>query len=341
MKTDDFDYYLPEELIAQVPIEKRDSSRLMIVDKETGEVSHKHFSDIIDYLNKDDVLVLNDSKVIPARIIGSKEETNAVIELLMLKNIKEDEWECLCKPARRIKEGTVVNFSDKLKCVCTGVFDEGIRHFKFIYDGILMEILDELGEMPLPPYIHEKLSNKDRYQTVYAKNIGSAAAPTAGLHFTNELLDKIKEKGVKVVTVTLHVGLGTFRPVSVEDVTTHKMHSEYYEMSKEVAEVLNNAKENNNRIISVGTTSTRVLETICTKYGHFKECSGFTDIFIYPGYEFKGITSLITNFHLPKSTLIMLVSALLGKEKTLNAYKIAVENKYRFFSFGDAMFIKE
>ena len=341
MKTDDFDYYLPEELIAQIPIEKRDSSKLMIVDKESGEVSHKHFSDIIDYLNKDDDLVLNDSKVIPARIIGFKEETNAVIELLMLKNIKDDVWECLCKPARRIKVGTVVKFSDKLKCVCTATFDEGIRHFKFIYDGILMEILDELGEMPLPPYIHEKLSNKDRYQTVYAKNIGSAAAPTAGLHFTNELLDKIKEKGVKIVTVTLHVGLGTFRPVSVEDVTTHKMHSEYYEMSKEVAEVLNNAKENNNRIISVGTTSTRVLETICTKYGSFKECSGFTDIFIYPGYEFKGITSLITNFHLPKSTLIMLVSALLGKEKTLNAYKIAVENKYRFFSFGDAMFIKE
>jgi len=341
MKTDDFDYYLPEELIAQVPIEKRDSSKLMIVDKKTGDITHKHFSDIIDYLNKDDVLVLNDSKVIPARIIGTKEVTNAVIELLMLKNIKDDVWECLCKPARRIKVGTVVKFSDKLKCVCTATFDEGIRHFKFIYDGILMEILDELGEMPLPPYIHEKLSNKDRYQTVYAKNIGSAAAPTAGLHFTNELLNKIKEKGVKVVTVTLHVGLGTFRPVSVEDVTTHKMHSEYYEMSSDVADVLNNAKENNNRIISVGTTSTRVLETICTKYGCFKECSGFTDIFIYPGYEFKGITSLITNFHLPKSTLIMLVSALAGKENILNAYKIAVENKYRFFSFGDAMFIKE
>jgi len=341
MKTDDFDYYLPEELIAQIPIEKRDSSKLMVVDKNTGEIRHKHFSDIIDYLNKDDVLVLNDSKVIPARIIGSKEETNAVIELLMLKNIKDDEWECLCKPARRISEGTVVNFSDKLKCVCTGVFDEGIRHFKFIYDGILMEILDELGEMPLPPYIHEKLSDKDRYQTVYAKNIGSAAAPTAGLHFTNELLDKIKEKGVKVVTVTLHVGLGTFRPVSVEDVTNHKMHSEYYEMSEEVANILNNAKESSNKIISVGTTSTRVIETICTKYGCFKACSGFTDIFIYPGYKFKGVNSLITNFHLPKSTLIMLVSALCGKENILNAYKIAVENKYRFFSFGDAMFIKE
>lgn len=341
MKTDDFDYYLPEELIAQTPLEKRDSSKLMIVDKKTGEVTHKHFSDIIDYLNSGDVLVLNDSKVIPARIIGSKEETNAVIELLMLKNIKDDVWECLCKPARRIKEGTVINFSDKLKCICTGAFDEGIRHFKFIYNGILMEILDELGEMPLPPYIHEKLSNKDRYQTVYAKNIGSAAAPTAGLHFTKELLDKIKEKDIKIVTVTLHVGLGTFRPVSVEDVTSHKMHSEYYEMSSEVANVLNNAKKEGNKIISVGTTSTRVLETICTKYGFFKECSGFTDIFIYPGYEFKAINSLITNFHLPKSTLIMLVSALAGKENILNAYKIAVENKYRFFSFGDAMFIKE
>ena len=341
MKTDDFDYYLPEELIAQVPIEKRDSSKLMIVDKSTGEIEHKHFSNIIDYLNKDDVLVVNDSKVIPARIVGIKEETNAVIELLMLKNIKGDEWECLCKPARRISVGTVVEFSDKLKCVCTGVFDEGIRHFKFIYNGILMEILDELGEMPLPPYIHEKLSDKNRYQTVYAKNIGSAAAPTAGLHFTNELLDKLKDKGVKIVSVTLHVGLGTFRPVNVEDVTKHKMHSEYYEMSSDVANILNLAKEKGNKIISVGTTSTRVLETIYTKYNEFKECSGFTDIFIYPGYKFKGINSLITNFHLPKSTLIMLVSALAGKENIMNAYKSAVENKYRFFSFGDAMFIKE
>ena len=341
MKTDDFDYYLPEELIAQVPTLKRDSSRLMVLDKNTGEVSHKHFSDIIDYLNKDDVLVVNDSKVIPARIIGIKEETNAVIEILMLKNIENDVWECLCKPAKRISVGTVVKFGDKLKCECVGVFDEGIRHFKFIYDGILMEILDELGEMPLPPYIHEKLSDKNRYQTVYAKNIGSAAAPTAGLHFTEELLSKIKEKGVKVVSITLHVGLGTFRPVNVEDVTKHKMHSEYYEMSDEVAKVLNNAKENGNKIISVGTTTTRTLETIYSKYDTFKACSGFTDIFIYPGYKFKAINSLITNFHLPKSTLIMLVSALAGKENIMNAYKIAVENKYRFFSFGDAMFIKE
>ncbi len=341
MKTDDFDYYLPEELIAQVPILKRDASKLMILDKKTGEVIHKHFSDIIDYLNKDDVLVLNDSKVIPARIIGVKEETNAVIEILMLKNIKEDEWECLCKPAKRIKVGTVLKFSDKLKCVCTGAFEEGIRIFKFIYDGIFMEILDELGEMPLPPYIHEKLKDKDRYQTVYAKNLGSAAAPTAGLHFTTELLDKIKLKGIKIVFVTLHVGLGTFRPVNVENVNEHKMHSEYYEMSEEVANILNTAKENGNKIISVGTTSTRVLETVYTKYNTFKECSGFTDIFIYPGYRFKAVNSLITNFHLPKSTLIMLVSALAGKENIMNAYNIAVKNKYRFFSFGDAMFIKE
>lgn len=341
MKTDDFDYYLPENLIAQVPIEKRDSSKLMILDKESGEITHKHFYDIIDYLNKDDVLVLNDSKVIPARIIGIKEETNAVIEILMLKNISGDEWECLSKPAKRISVGTVVKFNDKLKCVCTGVFDEGIRHFKFIYDGIFLEILDELGEMPLPPYIHEKLNDKDRYQTVYAKNLGSAAAPTAGLHFTNELLDKIKEKGIKIVFVTLHVGLGTFRPVNVEDVNKHKMHSEYYEMSESVANILNNAKEKGNKIISVGTTSTRVLETIYTKYNVFKQCSGFTDIFIYPGYKYKAINSLITNFHLPKSTLIMLVSALAGKDNIMNAYSIAVKENYRFFSFGDAMFIKE
>ena len=341
MRTDDFDYYLPEELIAQTPLEKRDESRLMILDKKTGNIEHKHFYDIVDYLNKDDVLVVNDSKVIPARIIGTKEDTGAVIELLMLKNIKDDIWECLSKPAKRIKVGTIIKFSDKLSCECIGVFDEGIRHFKFIYNGILMEILDELGEMPLPPYIHEKLKEKDRYQTIYAKNIGSAAAPTAGLHFTNELLNKIKEKGVKVVSITLHVGLGTFRPVNVEDVTKHKMHSEFYSMSNEVANILNNAKEKGNKIISVGTTTTRTLETIYNKYNKFIECSGNTDIFIYPGYKFKAINSLITNFHLPKSTLIMLVSALAGKENILNAYKIAVENKYRFFSFGDAMFIKE
>lgn len=341
MKTDDFDYYLPEDLIAQTPLLKRDSSRLLVLDKNTGEISHRHFADIIDYLNKDDVLVINDTKVIPARLIGTKEETGAVIEVLMLKNIDGDIWECLCKPAKRVKEGTIIKFSDSLSAKCVGVFDEGIRHVEFIYNGIFMEILDQLGEMPLPPYIHEKLSEKDRYQTVYAKNIGSAAAPTAGLHFTNELLEKIKEKGVKVVSVTLHVGLGTFRPVNVEDVEKHKMHSEYYKMTDEVADILNNAKNKGNKIISVGTTSTRVLETIISKYNKFVGCSGFTDIFIYPGYEFKGIDELITNFHLPKSTLIMLVSALAGKENIMNAYKEAVNLEYRFFSFGDAMFIKE
>ena len=340
MKTDDFDFYLPEKLIAQTPLEERDSSRLLILDKNTGNLTHKHFKDIIDYLNKDDVLVLNDTKVMPARIIGTKEDTGAVIELLMLKEKEKDIWEVLSKPAKRVKIGTIIKFSNRLSAECIDIGEEGIRLFKFIYDGIFYEILDELGEMPLPPYIHEKLKDKDRYNTVYARNLGSAAAPTAGLHFTEELLSKIKEKGVKVEYITLHVGLGTFRPVSVEDVTKHKMHSEYYEMSKDTAQVLNEAKKNNNRIISVGTTSTRTLETIMSLYGEFKECSGWTDIFIYPGYEFKAITSLITNFHLPKSTLIMLVSALAGKENIMKAYKEAVDNEYRFFSFGDSMFIK-
>ena len=340
MKTDDFDFYLPDKLIAQTPLDVRDSSRLLVLDKETGIITHKHFSDIIDYLNKGDVLVLNDTKVMPARIIGTKVDTGAVIELLMLKEVEKDTWEVLSKPAKRVKIGTIIKFSDKLKAECIGVGEEGIRIVKFIYKGIFYEILDELGEMPLPPYIHEKLKDKDRYQTVYAKNIGSAAAPTAGLHFTKELLAKIKEKGIKIEYITLHVGLGTFRPVSVEDVTKHKMHSEFYQMNKETADVLNQAKKNNDRIISVGTTSTRTLETIINLYGEFKECSGWTDIFIYPGYEFKAITSLITNFHLPKSTLIMLVSALAGKDNIMKAYKEAVEKKYRFFSFGDSMFIK-
>ena len=339
MKTEDFDFYLPEDLIAQTPLKQRDSSRLLVLDKKTGQIEHKHFTDIIDYLKKGDVLVLNDTKVIPARIIGVKEETNAVIELLLLKDEGNNIWECLTKPAKRVKVGTIINFSDTLKAECIEVKDEGIRIFKLIYEGILYEILDKLGEMPLPPYIHEKLKDKDRYQTVYAKNIGSAAAPTAGLHFTKELIEKIKEKGVIITYVTLHVGLGTFRPVNVEDVTKHKMHSEYYVMNKITADILNNAKKNNNKIISVGTTSTRTLETIMSLYGEFKECSGNTDIFIYPGYKFKAIDSLITNFHLPKSTLVMLVSALAGKENILNAYKVAVQNKYRFFSFGDAMYI--
>ena len=340
MKTDDFDFYLPDELIAQVPLKKRDSSRLLVLDKKSGEIEHKHFNEVIDYFNPGDTLVLNDTKVIPARLIGEKEDTGAVIEILMLKDLGDNVWECLCKPAKRIKMGTIVKFGSKLKAKCIFIGEEGIRKFELIYDGILYEILDELGEMPLPPYIHEKLDDKDRYQTVYAKNIGSAAAPTAGLHFTEDLLDEIKRKGVNVVFVTLHVGLGTFRPVSVDDVTKHKMHSEYYVMSDEVAKVLNDTRKNGGKIISVGTTSTRTLETVMNLYGEFRGCFGDTSIFIYPGYKFKGIDSLITNFHLPKSTLVMLVSALAGTDNILNAYKIAVENKYRFFSFGDAMFIK-
>lgn len=341
MKTDDFDYNLPEELIAQTPLEKRDSSRLMVLDKKTGEVEHKHFTDIIDYLEKGDTLVLNDTKVLPARLIGEKEETKAVIEILLLKNIEKDDWECLTKPARRIKVGTVVSFGDGLlKAKCIKELDDGIRHFTLIYDGILYEILDKLGTMPLPPYIHEKLNDQSRYQTVYAKEVGSAAAPTAGLHFTKDLLKKIEDKGINICYVTLHVGLGTFRPVSVSDVTKHKMHSEYYHMTKEVAEALKKTKEKHKKIVSVGTTSTRVLETVMTKYGEFRECSGWTDIFIYPGYKFKAVDRLITNFHLPKSTLVMLVSALARKDNILNAYNIAVKEKYRFFSFGDAMFIK-
>lgn len=339
MRTDDFDFELPEELIAQTPLSKRDSSRLLVLNKETGDIEHKVFTDILDYLVEGDVLVLNDTKVMPARIYGVKEETNAAIEILMLKEINDDIWECLVKPAKRIHIGDVVKFSDKLKAECTSVGEEGIRGFKFIYDGIFYEILDELGEMPLPPYIHEKLQDKDRYQTVYAKNIGSAAAPTAGLHFTPELLNKLEEKGVIVKYVTLHVGLGTFRPVNVEDVTNHKMHSEFYTMDNDTAMELNKAKAEGRRIISVGTTSTRTLETIMQTYNTFKECSGWTDIFIYPGYEFKAINALITNFHLPKSTLVMLVSALAGKDNVLNAYREAVEEKYRFFSFGDSMFI--
>lgn len=341
MKVEDFNYDLPEELIAQTPLEKRDSSRLLVLDKKTGEIEHKHFTDIIDYLNPGDTIVLNDTKVLPARLIGEKEETHAVIEILLLKNIIGDEWECLVKPARRIKVGTIVSFGNgKLKAECTSEKEEGIRHFKLIYNGILLEILEELGTMPLPPYIHEKLSDQSRYQTVYAKEVGSAAAPTAGLHFTKELLKKIQNKGVNIAYITLHVGLATFRPVSVETIEEHEMHSEYYSMTKEVADLLSNTKKNGKRIIAVGTTSTRTLETIMTKYDEFKECSGWTNIFIFPGYKFKAIDCLSTNFHLPKSTLVMLVSALAGRENILNAYKEAVNEEYRFFSFGDAMFIK-
>lgn len=341
MKLEEFDYNLPEELIAQTPIKQRDASRLMVLDKKNGELVHKHFYDIIDYLNPGDTLVLNDTKVLPARLIGEKVSTKAVIEVLLLKNKEKDTWECLVKPARRIHVGDVVSFGDGLlKLTCTEVKDEGIRVFDASYEGIFYELLDKLGTMPLPPYIHEKLEDKDRYQTVYAKEIGSAAAPTAGLHFTEELLERIKEKGINVVYLTLHVGLGTFRPVKVEDVTKHKMHSEFYSLSKNVADILNKTRENGKRIIAVGTTSTRTLETVYEKFGEFREDNGFTDIFIYPGKEVKSIDGLITNFHLPKSTLIMLVSAIAGEDNILNAYNTAVKEKYRFFSFGDAMFIK-
>ncbi len=341
MKVEDFDYDLNENLIAQTPIKDRDTSKLLVLDKKTGEIEHKHFYDIIDYLEKGDTLVLNDTKVLPARLLGEKTDTHAVIEILLLKDLGEDVWECLVKPARRIKVGTIVTFGQgELKAECVKEDNEGIRHFKLIYSGILLEILEHLGTMPLPPYIHEKLKDQSRYQTVYAKEIGSAAAPTAGLHFTKELLKKIKDKGVNIGYVTLHVGLGTFRPVSVDTIEEHKMHSEHYQMTKEVAELLTETKKNNHKIIAVGTTSTRTLETIMTKYNKFKECSGWTDIFIYPGYKFKAIDSLITNFHLPKSTLVMLVSALAGKDNIMNAYKVAQEEEYRFFSFGDAMLIK-
>ena len=340
MKLDDFDYELPEELIAQTPLTDRSSSKMLVLNKNTGEIEHKHFKEMINYLNKGDTLVLNDTKVIPARLIGEKEDTKAVIEVLLLKNIEGNIWESLCKPAKRVKLGTVISFGDgSLKAKCVEIGEEGIRRFELIYSGVLYEILDKLGTMPLPPYIHEQLKDQNRYQTVYAKNIGSAAAPTAGLHFTEELLKEIKEKGINVVYLTLHVGLGTFRPVNVENILEHHMHSEYYEISKETCDIINETKKKGNRVVVVGTTSVRVLETVATKYNELKEDSGWTDIFIYPGYKFKIVDNLITNFHLPKSTLVMLVSALAGRENILNAYKEAIKEKYRFFSFGDSMFI--
>ncbi len=340
MSTEDFNYELPEHLIAQTPLKDRSSSRLLVMDRDSGALEHKCFTDIIDYLHQKDVLVLNDTKVLPARLIGVKEETQATIELLLLKELENDIWECLTRPFKRLHVGTKISFGNGL--LVAEVIEkkiEGIVNIKFYYKGIFLEILEQLGEMPLPPYIHEKLSEQDRYQTVYAKVIGSAAAPTAGLHFTNDLLEQLKKKGVIIVSVTLHVGLGTFRPVEVDDVTKHQMHSEYYEMSEETAKILNEAKEEKRRIIAVGTTSTRVLETVMHKYGTFKSSFGNTDIFIYPGFEFQAIDCLITNFHLPKSTLMMLVSAFSKKEYILNAYKEAIKKEYRFFSFGDAMFI--
>ena len=342
MNINDFDYNLPKELIAQVPLENRAASKLLVMDKKTGDLTHEVFKDITKYLHKGDVLVLNNTKVIPARLIGEKEDTKAHIELLLLNDLGDNKYECLARPQKRLHVGTIVSFGEGLlKAKVLEIKGEGIVHVEFIYNGIFYEILDKLGEMPLPPYIHEKLKDKTRYNTVYAKIEGSAAAPTAGLHFTNELLDEIRNMGVIVTFVTLHVGLGTFRPVEEENVLEHKMHSKFYMMSKETADILNLAKKEKRRIISVGTTSCRTLETVAHNYnGKFRECSGNTDIFIYPGFKFMAIDALITNFHLPKSTLVMLVSALSSRENILNAYKEAIKNDYRFFSFGDAMFIK-
>ena len=339
----EYDYDLPQKFIAQTPLKNRSDSKLLLLNKDNGNIKEDVFKNIGKYLKKGDVLVLNDTKVIPARLIGEKEETKAVIELLLLKDVEGDIWECLAKPGKRLHVGTIISFGNGLlKAEVIEKKDEGIVHVKLIYDGILMEILDSLGTMPLPPYIHESLSDQSRYQTVYAKNLGSAAAPTAGLHFTNELLDELSRMGVEILYVTLHVGLGTFRPVEESDITKHHMHSEYYIMTEDVAKKLNKAKEEGRNIYAVGTTSTRVLETVAHKYDKFSACSGNTDIFIYPGnFEFKAIDGLITNFHLPKSTLLMLVSALSKKEYILNAYEYAKEHDFRFFSFGDAMFIKK
>jgi S-adenosylmethionine:tRNA ribosyltransferase-isomerase len=341
MKVDLFDFHLPEELIAQTPLPDRAASRLMVLDKRTGAIRHETFRNIISYLNPGDCLVLNDTRVMPARLYGEKEETGGTVEVLLLKQLDGDRWETLVKPGKRVKPGTKLTFGEgKLEAVCLDTLEHGGRVLEFSYDGLFYEVLAELGEMPLPPYIKEKLDDPERYQTVYAREIGSAAAPTAGLHFTEELLEDIREKGVHIVFITLHVGLGTFRPVQVDDVEKHDMHAEFYQMSEETAETLNRVREQGGRIIAVGTTSTRTLETIAGKHnGRFVAESGWTDIFIYPGYEFKGIDGLVTNFHLPKSTLIMLVSALAGRENILHAYQVAVKERYRFFSFGDAMLI--
>ena len=341
MKLSEFDYNLPEELIAQTPLQKRDTSRLMVLNRKERTIEDKHFYDILDYLHVGDILVRNNTKVIPARLYGTKEETNGHVEVLLLKDLGNNVWECLVGNARIVKMGTIITFGDgSLKAKCIYIGEEGIRHFEMIYDGIFYEILDHLGTMPLPPYIKEKLEDSSRYQTVYAKIEGSAAAPTAGLHFTDEILEKVQEKGVEILDVTLHVGLGTFRPVKVDDVLEHHMHSEFYMIDEETAQKLNQAKANGQRIISVGTTSTRTLEANYKKYGQFKATQESTDIFIYPGYQFEAIDALITNFHLPKSTLVMLVSAFADKEFIMKAYHHAVEEKYRFFSFGDCMFIQ-
>ena len=340
MDVKDFYYDLPEKLIAQDPLEDRSSSRLMVLDKKTGEIEHKIFKDIIDYLEPGDCLVLNNTKVIPARLYGAKEGTDAKIEILLLKRKENDVWETLVKPGKKCKVGTRIIFGDGILVgEVIDIVEEGNRLIKFYYEGIFEEILDRLGQMPLPPYITHQLKDKNRYQTVYAKYDGSAAAPTAGLHFTPELLQQVREKGVEIAEVTLHVGLGTFRPVKESDVLKHHMHSEFYRITQEEADKINKAKKEGHRVISVGTTSTRTLESAADENGFLTEKSGWTEIFIYPGYQFKVIDALITNFHLPESTLVMLVSALAGREHVLNAYKIAVEEKYRFFSFGDAMLI--
>lgn len=340
MDLHDFDYYLPEELIAQHPMEKRDMSRLMVLNKETGEIEHKLFMDIVNYLDEGDCLVLNNTRVIPARLLGEKEGTGGKIEFVLLKRVEGDKWEVILRPGKKAKPGSRFVFGNgELKAEILEVLDEGNRLVRFIYDGVFEEILDRVGIMPLPPYITEKLENPERYQTVYAKVNGSAAAPTAGLHFTKELLDSLTRKGVKIAYVMLHVGLGTFRPVKVDDITQHKMHSEYYSISQETCDIINDTRQKGKKVVAVGTTSCRVLETV-GKNGRIAPSDGWTDIFIYPGYRFKVVDRLITNFHLPESTLIMLVSSLAGRDNVMHAYNVAVEEKYRFFSFGDAMFIK-
>ena len=342
MRTSDFDFYLPEELIAQTPLLDRSSSRLLSLDSKTGEITDKHFTDMVEELQEGDALVLNNTRVLPARLHGVKPDTGGHIEVLLLNNIQGDEWETLVKPGKRVKVGTVISFGDgRLTAEVTQSLDHGGRILNFKYDGVFLEILESLGEMPLPPYIKETLDDQERYQTVYAKEVGSAAAPTAGLHFTAELLEEVANKGVKIVYLTLHVGLGTFRPVSVDDIASHEMHSEFYQLTDEAAQALNEVRSNGGKIVAVGTTSVRTLETIGTKFdGEIKADSGWTKIFISPGYSFKVVQGIITNFHLPKSTLVMLVSAFAGRDNVLSAYEHAVKEKYRFFSFGDAMFIK-
>ncbi len=338
MKKSDFYYDLPQNLIAQTPIEPRTNSRLLKLDRKTGEIFHGKFTNVLDFLNEGDCLVMNDTRVLPARIFGTRIDTGSVVEFVLLKQIKQDTWECLAGPGKKAKPGKVFKFNDELSLEVVDTTDGGNRIVKFIYDGIFFDILDRVGKMPLPPYITEELGDKERYQTVYSKELGSAAAPTAGLHFTNEFIEKIKKKGVNIGFVTLHVGLGTFRPVKVDEITEHKMHSEHYFIPQKTADLINETKKNGGRVICVGTTSCRTLESAAQK-GKLCECSDDTDIFIYPGYEFKVMDGLITNFHLPESTLIMLVSAFAGYENTMNAYRCAVEEKYRFFSFGDAMLI--